>query len=136
MALSDSQANAIVYFGLAPATIKLAGTVTKGDAVGNSDGWKRALATSGSVVQQRCVAAEDGVSGQDITAYFGATLIGGSRFSSITEGGAIYVAEGSDNGEYTQTAPSTSSDATTIVGYGLLANLAIIVPNMNVDSTV
>lgn len=135
MAFADAQDNAEIKFGSSPATIELAGTVTKGDALGFSGGWKRALATAGSVVQMRCVASEDGISGQKIMAYFDTTLIEGARFSGATTGGALYVAEGSDNGKYTQTAPSTSSDANTIVGYMLSATEAAITPNHNVDST-
>ena len=57
MAFADGQANAVVIplseDGIAQVT--LAGTVVVGDAVGFSSGWKRALATTGSVVQLRCV---------------------------------------------------------------------------------
>jgi hypothetical protein len=82
----------------------------------------------------RCVAAEDGVDGQEITAYFDDVIIEGDRFSGATAGGAIYVAEGTSNGMYTQTAPSTSLDSTKIVGYALTATKLILSPQMNVDS--
>ena len=115
MAFADAQDNAIITYGAEPTTVKLAGTVKKGDAIGFSDGWKRALATSGSVVQMRRVAGEDGASGQEITAYGGLVIIEGERFSGGTAGSALYVAEGSDNGEYTETAPTTSGDLTGIL---------------------
>lgn len=135
MAFADAQDNAQILYGEVPASIPLAGTVSKGDALGYSGGWKRALATTGSVVQIRCVAAEDGVSGQYITAYFGVTIIGGSRFSGGTTNGKLYVAEGSDNGQYTQTAPSDSGDATTEAGVMLSATVAMVMPAHTADST-
>lgn len=133
MALADSQANCIIYHGESPAPIKLSGSVSKGDAVGYSDGWKRALATVGSVVQMRCVASEAGVADQVITAYFGLTEMGG-RFSGGTEGNAIYVAEGSESGEYIDVAPTDTGDANKIVGYTMTALRITIHPNMNDDS--
>ena len=48
--------------------------------------------------------------------------------------GALYVAEGSSNGMYTQIAPSTAGDATTRVGTMLSTTDAIITPNYAVDS--
>ena len=135
MAYGDSQTDGKIIFGKGEATIELAGTVVVGDALGYSDGWKRALATAGSVIQLRCAAGEDGVSGQKITAYFDVCLMEG-RITGATDGGALYVAEGTDSGQYIQTAPSTSSDANTIVGYMLTATLAAITPNNNADSTV
>ncbi len=133
MAFGDAQTTGRFAYTESPATIELVGTVSLGDALGYDGGWKRALATSGSVVQLRCVAGEDGVSGQRITAYFGTCLID-VRISGATPGGAMYVAEGSDDGEYVQTAPSTSGDANTIVGYALTATRIAIVPSLNVDS--
>ncbi len=135
MALTDAQSGAIIFHGESPASIKLVGAVNKGDAIGFSGGWKQALATTASVVQMRCIAAEDGAVGQTITAYFGDTEIGGDRFSGSTVGGAIYVAEGSSNGKYTQTAPSTAGDSTKIVGYAISTTKLLISPQMNVDST-
>jgi len=133
MAFADAQSGGIIVFGRSPATVKIVGAVSKGDAIGNSGGWKRALATAGGVIQCRAVAGEDGVDGQEITAYFSDTIIEG-RFSGATAGGALYVAEGTSNGMYTQTAPSTSTDANTIVGYAITATKGIVSPNMNVDS--
>ena len=134
MAYADAQSGAVILYGEGEAQIVLVGTVKTGDALGYSGGWKRALATAGGVIQLRCVAGEDGLSGQTIVAYFGKTLIGGSRFSGATDRGAMYVAEGTDYGEYTQTAPSTATDATTIVGVAVGATQALITPNFNVDS--
>ncbi len=135
MAFADAQSGAVIHHGESPAPILLAGAVTKGDAVGYSGGWKRALATAGGVIQMRCVAAEDGDIGQTIIAYFGDVDIGGSRFSGATVGGAVYVAEGTSNGMYTQTAPSTTSDSTKIVGYATAATRLQLTPLANVDTT-
>lgn len=132
MAFADSQAGAEIKYGESPASVELAGTVKRGDALGYNDGWRQALATSGSVTQFRCVAGSDGVEGQEIVAYFGITLVEGSRFSGATIGGALYVAEGSDNGKYTQTAPSDAGDDDTIIGYALSPTELVLVPNQNI----
>jgi hypothetical protein len=136
MAFADAQANAVVIpvsdDGIS--TVTITGTVTKGDALGFSSGWKRALATAGGVIQMRCVALEDGVDGQRVAVCFGECYIRGGRFSGGTANGALYVAEGTSNGMYTQTIPSTSADATTRVGTMLTATDALITPNYNVDS--
>ena len=134
MSLTDSQANAEIMHGTIPATVLLAGTVTKGDAVGFSSGWKRALATTGGVIQLTLVAGEDGVAGQWITAYLGPVRMGG-RFSGGTAGAALYVAEATLSGKYTETAPSTSGDANTVVGYVVNATEVLVTPRFNVDST-
>jgi len=134
MAFADAQANGVILYGEGEAQIVLAGIVKLGDAIGYSGGWKRASATAGAVIQLRCTAGEDGVSGQTIVVYFGKTLIGGTRFSGATDRGSLYVAESTDYGKYTQTAPSTSTDATTIVGVAVGATQALITPSFNVDS--
>jgi len=134
MAFADAQKNAVIDFGEDESEIELAGTVKVGDALGWSSGWKRALATTGSVIQMRCVAGKDGEDGQKVKAYFGKVLINGSRFSGGTAGASLYVAEGTDNGKYTETAPSDSGDANTVVGYMISANEAVLIPNRNTDS--
>ena len=137
MSFSDSQANAVVVpIGDGISSVTLAGTVVKGDAVGFSGGWQRALATAGGVIQMRCVALEDGVSGQRVAVCFGECYIEGARFSGGTANGALYVAEGTSVGMYTQTIPSTATDATTRVGTMLTATKALVTPNYNVDSVV
>ena len=135
MAYTDAQANGSIKYGEDEAEVTLAGTVKIGDAVGYSSGWKRALATTGGVIQIRCVAGEDGTTGKKIKVYFGKTLLGGTRLSGGTTGSAVYVAEGTDNGKYTETAPSTSGDAKTVVGYMLSGTEAALIPNHNQDST-
>ena len=133
MAFADAQAGGLILEGSLPAEITLAGTVVKGDAIGYSTGWKRALATVGSVIQQRAVAAMDGKTGDKIVAYFGKTRIGG-RVSGATIGNPVYVAEGTDNGKYTDTAPSTQNDANKVVGYAVAATEIVVDPIGNPDS--
>ncbi len=133
MAFNDSAQGAIIISGESLASIKMEGAVTKGDAVGFSSGWKRALASTGSVVQMRCVSAEDGLDGQTITAYFGGVIVE-ERFSGATVGGAIYVAEGTATGQYTQTAPDTTGDANKIVGYAIETDRLALNACLNNDS--
>ena len=134
MAFADAQASGVIDYGENEAEIKLAGTVKVGDAVGWSSGWVRALATTGTAIQMRCVAGQDGASGQKIKAYFGKTFLGGSRLSGGTAGSALYVAEGTDNGKYTETAPDTTGDCDTVVGYMISATEAAMIPGRNTDS--
>ena len=134
MAFADAQAGCEILDGEGAATILLAGTVEKGDILGYSSGWKRALATVSNVVQGRCVASEDGITGQRIVAYFDSTVLGGSRFTGAAAGGALYVAEGTSNGMYTQTAPSTAGDANKIIGYMITPTIAVVTPSANNDS--
>lgn len=133
MALADAQASAEILYGAEGAVIELAGAVVKGDCLGYSGGWQRALATVGGVIQMRCVASEAGVSGDSITAYFGTCLLAG-RLSGGTAGAALYVAEGTDTGKYTETAPTDPGDANKVVGYMYDATHAVLIPNANADS--
>lgn len=134
MAFADSQASGVIDYGEDVANITLAGAAKLGDTIGWSAGWKRALATVGTAIQLRCVAGEDGATGQRIKVYFGKTTISGSRFSGGTAGSALYVAEGTSNGKYTETAPSDTGDCNTIVGYVLSDNEVVVLPNRNTDS--
>ena len=134
MAFADSQANGIIDFGENTAKIKLASAAKIGDCIGWSSGWQRALGTTAGVIAMRCVAGEDGSTGQIIEAHFGKTGMSGTRLSGGTAGSALYVAEGTDVGKYTETAPTTTSDSNTIVGYMVSATEAILIPNRNVDT--
>ncbi len=134
MAFADAQASAVILDSGGETIITLAGTVTKGDLVGYSSGWKRALATVAGVIQARFVAAEDGVAGQQIKVYTDYALVGGARFSGATVGGAVYAAESTDSGKYTQTAPSTTGDANKIVGYAISATILMVTPSWKDDS--
>ena len=133
MALTDAQSGALILDGSIPVEVTLAGTVAKGDLIGYSTGWKRALATAGSVVQGKAVAGMDGKTGDKIVAYFGKTRIGG-RLSAMTAGSAVYGEEGSGNGKYTETIPTTQNDSTKQVGVSISATEAVIDPNAEADT--
>jgi hypothetical protein len=118
--------------GSYPPTVTLAGTVTRGDVLGYSSGWKRALGTTGGVIQGRLIALKDGVSG-DVIPVSPRPIVGG--YSGATAGNPVYVAEGTSNGQVTETAPSTSGDANTIIGIALSATEIMFFLNSRADST-
>ena len=135
MAFSDPGTGRIVLDsgrGTEPGKATLAEDCKCGDVLGYSSGWKRALATTGSVIQGRTVALVDGKSGEEIPVS-ASPVIGG--YSGATAGGYAYVAEGTDNGKITQTAPSTSGDASTIIGIALSATDVMFFLNSRADST-
>ncbi len=115
----------------APA-VTLAEACTRGDVLGYSSGWKRALATTGSVVQGRVVALQDGAIGDVIPVSPNPVVSG---YSGATPGGYVYVDEGSNSGQITQTAPSTGGDANTIIGIALSATQVLFFLNSRADST-
>ncbi len=131
MAFSDPGTGRIIEQGEGLVKITLAEACKAGDILGYSSGWKRALATVGTAIQGRLVAGEDGASGEVITAYR-REVVGG--YSGGTPGGAVYVAEGSDNGKVTDVAPSTTSDCNTIIGYMATATEAALEPGSRADS--
>lgn len=135
MAFSDPGTGRVVLDsgrGTEPGKVTLAEDCKCGDVLGYSSGWKKALATTGSVIQGRLVALTDGKSGTEVPVSAN-PVIGG--YSGATAGGYIYVAEGTDNGEITQTAPSTSGDANTIIGMALSASDMMFFLNGRADST-
>ena len=132
MAFSDPAKGRIIEQGEGLVKITLAEDVKAGDILGYSSGWKRALATVGTAVQGRLVAGEDGANADVITAYRRA-VVGG--YSGGTAGNAVYVAEGTDNGQITETKPDTSGDCDTIVGYMVSATVAGLEPGSRADST-
>jgi len=134
MAFVDAGTAATVFEGEGEGTIVLSGTVVKGDILGYSSGWKQALATVATAIQGRCVASEAGVDGQRIIVYFDRVVLGGSRFSGATVGGAVYVEEGTNNGMYTQTLPTTTGDCTKIIGYAVSPTVLVITPSYIIDS--
>ena len=101
-----------------PGKVVLAEACKGGDILGYAAGWKRALATAGSVIQGRVVALKDGAIGDEIAVSPDA-VIGG--YAGATPGNPVYVAEGTDNGKVTETAPTTTNDANKIIGYALTA---------------
>jgi len=118
--------------GTEPGKVTLAEDCKCGDVLGYSSGWKRALATTGSVIQGRVVALTDGKSGGEV-AVSASPVIGG--YSGANAGGYVYVAEGTDNGKITQTAPSTSGDANTVIGVALSAAEVMFFLNSRADGT-
>jgi len=135
MAFSDPGTGRVVVDsgrGTEPGKVTLAEDCQRGDVLGYSNGWKRALATAGSVIQGRLVALADGKSGEEVPVSAN-PVIGG--YSGATPGGYVYVAEGANNGQITQTAPSTSGDANTIIGIALSATEVMFFLNSRPDST-
>ncbi len=135
MAFSDPGKGRVVLDsgrGTEPEKVTLAEGCKCGDVLGYSSGWKRALATTGSVIQGRLVALADGESGGEVPVSANPVI---GDYSGATPGGYIYVAEGSNNGQITQTAPSTSGDANTIIGIALSATEAMFFLNSRADST-
>ena len=133
MAFSDPGTGRIVEQGEGLVKITLAEAVKAGDILGYSSGWKRALATTGTAIQGRLVAGEDGASGDEVTAYRRAVVSG---YSGGTAGNAVYVAEGTDYGQITETKPDTSGDCDTVIGYMVSAAVAALEPGSRADSTV
>jgi len=135
MAFSDSGKGRVILDsgrGTEPEKVTLAEDCQCGDVLGYSSGWKRALATTGSVIQGRLVALSDGKNGGEVPISAN-PAIGG--YSGATPGNYVYVAEGSNNGQITETAPSTSGDANTIIGVALTATEVLLFLNSRPDST-
>ena len=118
--------------GTEPQTVTLAEACEVGDVLGYSSGWKLALATTGSVIQGRVVALRKGAIGDEVPVSAN-PVVGG--YTGATPGGYVYVAEGSDSGQITQTAPTTGGDANTIVGIALSATEVMFFLNSRADST-
>ena len=132
MAFSDPGKGRIIEQGEGLVKIALAEACKAGDVLGYSSGWKRALATVGTAIQGRLVAGEDGASGDEITAYRRSVVSG---YSGGTAGNPVYVAEGTDYGQITETQPTTSGDCDTIIGYMVSATAAALEPGSRADST-
>ena len=132
MAFSDPGTGRIIEQGEGLVRITLAEACKAGDILGYSSGWKRALATTGTAIQGRLVAGEDGANGDVITAYRRAVV---GSYSGGTAGNAVYLAEGTDYGEITETKPTTSGDCDTIIGYMASATVAALEPGSRADST-
>lgn len=133
MAFSDPGKGRIIEQGEGLVKVTLAEACKAGDILGYSSGWKRALATVGTAIQGRLVAGEDGANGDVITAYRRAVVSG---YSGGTAGNAVYIAEGTDYGQITETKPTTSGDCDTIIGYMASATVAALEPGSRADSTV
>ncbi len=135
MAFSDPGKGRVILDsgrGTEPGKVTLAGDCKCGDVLGYSSGWKRALATTGSVIQGRLVALADGKNGGEMPVSSN-PVVGG--YAGATPGSYVYVDEGSNKGHITQTAPSTGGDANTIVGVALSATEVLFFLNSRPDST-
>ena len=133
MAFSDPAKGRSVISSPGPEapSVTVAEAVKEGDVLGYSSGWKRALATVGGVIQGRLVALKDTPSGGVCPVAMVCVVTG---YSGATPGGYVYVAEGTSNGQVTQTAPSTTNDANTIIGIALSATDILFVLNSRADS--
>ena len=132
MAFADPQKGRSVIVGPGPAaaTVTLAGDCVEGDILGYSTGWKRALATAGSVINPQVVALKGGVSGEVIPVALVCVVTG---YTGGTPGGLIYLAEGADSGKVTDTAPGTTNDVNTVIG--VLLDAATIAFNLTGKQT-
>ncbi len=128
MAFADPQKgrSVIVSPGPAAPTVTLAGTVSEGDVIGYSSGWKRALGTAGSVISPQLIALKAGVSGDVIPVSPVAVVTG---YTGGTPGGLIYAAEGSDAGKVTDIIPTHAGDVLTVIG--ILLNATTISFNLS-----
>jgi hypothetical protein len=135
LALSDPAKDRQVLWSPGPQApeVTIAVAVKRGDILGYSSGWKKAIATTGGVVQGKLVALADAAANAKCPVSHIA-LVGG--YSGATPGGYIYVNEGEGNdGTVTETAPSTSGDANTIIGIALSATEILFFLNSRADGT-
>jgi len=134
MAFADNQGSRGIIdaaVGDRPVTVITAEAVQKGDVLGYSSGWKRALATTGGVIQGRVVALDDAASGAYVPI---ATHCVVNGYTGATTGGYVYVDEGTAYGKVTQTAPSTAGDSTVIVGVALSKTEVMFFLNSRADA--
>jgi len=133
MAFSDPAKGRSVICSPGPESpaVTVAEDVKEGDILGYSSGWKRALATVGTAIQGRLVALKDTLSGGQCPVATHCVVEG---YSGATPGSWIYVAEGTDYGQVTETAPSTTNDANTIIGIALSATEVLFFLNSRADS--
>ncbi len=135
MAFADPAKGRIVIDsgrGVEPGKVTLAEDCKRGDVLGYSSGWKRALATTGSVIQGRLVALADGANAGQVPVSPAPVVRG---YTGATAGGYVYVDESTNYGQLTQTAPSTTGDADTIIGIALTATQVLFFLNSRADST-
>ena len=135
MAFSDPGKDRQIQWSPGPEApvVTVAVAVKRGDVLGYSSGWKKAIATTGGVIQGRLVALADAAANGSCPVAHVA-VVGG--YSGATPGGYVYANEGTgSDGTVTQTAPSTSGDANTIIGIALSATEVLFFLNSRADST-
>ena len=103
--------------GNRPAGLTLTEACEIGDLL-DKDG-ALALATTGTATPAAVVALAAGAIG-DVVPVSKDPVIKG--VTGATAGNSIYLAEGTSDGKYTETAPSTTGDVNTIIGWSLDAN--------------
>jgi len=133
MAFSDPAKGRSIIISPGPEapSVTVAEAVKEGDILGYSSGWKRALATVGSVIQGRLVALKDTPSGGKCPVAVACVVTG---YSGATPGGYVYVDEGTNYGQVTQTVPTTTGDANTIIGVALDESTILFFINSRADS--
>jgi hypothetical protein len=135
MAFSDPAKDRQIQWSPGPQApeVTVAVAVKRGDILGYSTGWKKAIATTGGVIQGRLVALADAEADKKVPVSHIA-VVGG--YSGATPGSPVYVNEGASNdGTVTQTAPDTSGDADTVIGIALSATEILFFLNSRADST-
>ena len=135
MAFSDPGQDRQIQWSPGPQApeVTVAVAVKRGDILGYSSGWKKAIATTGGVIQGRLVALADAEASKKVPVSHIA-VVGG--YSGATPGSPVYVNEGASNdGTVTQTAPGTTGDANTVIGIALSATEILFFLNSRVDST-
>ena len=110
-------------------TVTLAEACKRGDVLGYSTGWKLALATVGTAIQGRLVALADGAIGDVIPVSPNPVVSG---YTGATPGGYVYVAESTDSGQITDTAPTTSGDCDTIIGIAPVSYTHLTLPTKRI----
>ena len=118
--------------GTEPQTVTLAEACKVGDVLGYDSGWKRALATTGTAIQGRVVALRSGAVGDEVPVSANPVVDG---YTGATAGNYVYVAEGTDNGKITETAPTTTGDCNVIIGVALSATKVMFFLNSRADGT-
>ena len=113
-------------------TVTLAEACVRGDVLGYSSGWKLALATVGTAIQGRLVALQDGAIGDVIPVSPNPVVSG---YTGATPGALIYVAEGADSGQVTETQPTTAGDICNPIGIALSATKVAFLMNLISPST-
>ncbi len=115
--------------GTEPGTVTLSEACQVGDLLGISSAtWVRANATV-TAIQARAVALRAGASG-DIIPVSANPVVGG--LSGMTVGGVVYASMSA--GQSTQTAPTSTSSAQTIIGIALSATDVMFFINSRADS--
>ncbi len=116
-------------------TVTLAEACVRGDVLGYSSGWKLALATVGTAIQGRLVALADGAIGDVIPVSPNPVVKYALEATAyLTPGGYVYVAEATDSGMITDSAPADTGDCNTIIGIALSTTEVLFFLNARVDS--